>query len=596
MSPDNPLPPDRAGSWSLSDASSRAALQLIAEGVTELAGFGVAGIGVVLEDELEMVAVAGSDEARRELIGTRTPLALIQAELDQGDDWGPLRFIPHGRLGPEAGTRGWIPDVEPGDWPDAWHPLDALRAPLYDAAGALRGLLSIDLPVDGRRPGEAQRRVLEKYAEQAGRAVLTALEREDLAEQVRLATAARTIVRNASGQLSIGPLLEECREALVEGFRTLGMWIQTYGEDGYGTGSIHAIDGTEVALPSELMEMAEWAARIAWTEQRVDVLRQGQVLGPAVTPEQGEQIRSFLEGIGVGSVLFVPLGAGPECLGNLVLTRAEGDDDWSEVETAAALDVGHDLGRAIANARTFERERQLVKELQALDAYKNNLIATVSHELKSPLSTILGHLEMLDSAPELSDLTKTSLAAMDRGARRLGRVVDDLLLLARVGDPNQPLVPAPVDLRQIVGDVLELTGVDADRRRLTVRLEAPPEPVVAWGDADELDRVLTNLVSNAVKYTPEGGTITVSLSRAGCEVQLSVADEGIGISAHDQMQLFTEFFRSNNPVALAQPGTGLGLAIVARIVARHRGRIEVASELGVGSTFRVFIPAASEGS
>lgn len=594
MPRDFPNEQRRTDTCSRSDAFSRDAMQLIAEGVVEIAGFGVAAISVSRENVLEVVAVAGNEAAREELIGIRTPLDVIRREIDRADDWGLLKFIPHERLALDTETWGWVPDVAPLDGPDAWHPLDMLLAPLRDPDGAIRGMLSMDLPTDGRRPNEAQRRVLETYAAQAGRAVLTAIERESLAEQVRLATAARTIVRNASGQLSIGPLLDECREALVEGFQTLGMWIQTFGEDGYGTGSIHAIDGTEVALPSELMEIAEWAARIAWTEQRVDVLRRGQALGPAVTPEQGEQIWSFLEGIGVGSVLSVPLGAGLECVGNLVLTRAEGGDEWSEVETAAALDVGHDLGRAVANARTFERERQLVKELQAVDTYKNKLIATVSHELKNPLSTILGHLEILGSATELSDLTKMSLAAMDRGARRLGRVVDDLLLLAKVGDPNQPILPAPVDLRRIVGDVIDLTGVAADQRRLTFRLETPPEPVVAWGDPDELDRVLTNLVSNAVKYTPEGGTITVSLSRADCEVQLSVTDEGIGISVHDQMQLFTEFFRSTNPVALAQPGTGLGLAIVARIVERHRGRIEVASELGVGSTFRVFIPAASD--
>jgi signal transduction histidine kinase len=174
----------------------------------------------------------------------------------------------------------------------------------------------------------------------------------------------------------------------------------------------------------------------------------------------------------------------------------------------------------------------------------------------------------------------------------MARVVDDLLLLARVGDPDNPVEPRPVDLRAIVDDVVDLTAVAAAQRRLTVRVEAPEQPLMALGDPVELDRLVANLLSNAVKYTPEERTVTVRLAQRGTEVELVCQDEGIGISESDREQMFTEFFRSSDPFAMAQPGTGLGLAIVARIVERHHGRIEVESELGVGSTFRVLLPAA----
>ncbi|MCW2766707.1 MAG: ATP-binding region, ATPase domain protein [Nocardioides sp.] len=591
MSSDTPVPPDRAGSWSLSDTSSRDALQLIAEGVTELAGFGVAAIRVVRDDGLEVVAVAGSDEAREQLMGTRTPTELIEAEIEHADDWGPLRFVPHDRIDLDVETWGWVPDVEPREGPDAWHPMDALLAPLYDGAGTLRGLLSIDLPVDGRRPSDAQRRLLEKYAEQASRAVLTALAREELAEQVRLSNTARTIVRRASGQPSLVRVLEECGEALVDGFRALGMWIQTFDANGTGSSSVYASDGTGVELPRELVDMADRSARRAWDDQTVYVLSKDRMTA-GLRDDQVNLIFGSIAGSGVDSILFVPLGAGPDRLGNLVLTRAADGPEWTETEASAALDIGHDLGGAILNARNFEREHRLVAELRALDTYKSQLIATVSHELKNPLTAIVGHLELLESAGEVSDKTRTSLAAMERGAQRLERVVDDLLLLSKVGDPANSIIPRPVDLRSIVDDVFDLTAVAAARRNLTVRVEAPPEPVVALGDADELDRLLTNLVSNAVKYTPVDRAITVVLARKGNEIVLSCQDEGIGISDADRGNLFREFFRSSNPVAVAQPGTGLGLAIVARIVERHHGRIEVESEIGVGSTFRVFLPAA----
>ncbi len=578
-----------------SDGPSRDALQLIAEGVTDLAGFGVAAISVAREDgKLEVAAVAGSDEARIELQGRRTPIDTLMAEIEKADHWGLLRFVPHERLDPSAGeTWGWIPDVTPIDEPDAWHPLDLLIAPLTDDDGVLRGTLAIDLPVNGRRPDEAQRRVLQTYAEQAGRAVITALEREALAEKVRLAEAARKIVRTASAQLSLDSVLADCQRALVEGFQAHGMWIQTFDEDGRGTSAIYSSDGSMVSLPDEMVGIAESAARRAWATQQVEIVANERPFGDTITEEQGDQILFFLASIGIASVLFAPLGAGPECLGNLVLTRAPGHPDWTEDEAAAAADIGHDLGRAILNARTFEREHRLVEELQALDTYKSQLIATVSHELKNPLTAITGHLEILESAPGLSDQVQGSLRAMDRGAFRLGRVIDDLLLLSKVGDPNYPIIPVPVDLRPIVDEVLDLSSIAAQRKALTIHVEAPDQPLLALGEPEEIDRICANLVSNAVKYTPDGRAITVSLTREDHQVVLRVTDQGIGISQADQHHLFSEFFRSTNPEAVAEPGTGLGLTIVQRIVERHGGRIDVRSDLGRGSTFTVRLPAAA---
>ena len=576
----------------LADAASRDALQLIAEGVTELAGFGIAAISVVREDGmLESVAIAGDERARAELEGTRSPVDRMLEELTKADDWGLLRFVPHERLDPSAGQAwGWVPDIDPIDHPDAWHPLDLLLAPLYDDAGVLRGSLAMDLPLTGRRPDEAQRAVLNKYAEQAGRAVVVALEREELAEQVRMAQAARRIVRRATAQLSLERIFADSREALVEGFRAAGMWIQTFSQREDGAGHIYSTDGAEVVLTPELHEIAESAAHEAWRLQQVSVIAPGRELGP-LDEEQGRLVLAFMRRIDVGSLLFVPLGAGPECVGNLVLTRLQGAPEWTESEATTALDVGHDLGRAILNARTFEREHRLVEELRALDTYKGQLIATVAHELKNPLSSVLGYLEMLESSPDLAGTTKGSLAAMERGAQRMVSVIDDLLLLSKVGDPDNPVIARPVDLRLVVEDVVDLIGLSAAQKRIDLRVELPDEPVVALGEADELDCVCANLVSNAVKYTPEGGGVTIRLEQVGTEAVLTCADEGIGVSEADRERLGTEFFRSSNPLALAQPGTGLGLAIVRRIVDRHGGRLEIESELGQGSTFRVHLPA-----
>jgi signal transduction histidine kinase len=583
---------------SRSDQVFRDALQLIAEGVIEIVGFQLATISVVRQapdgsQELEVIADAGDDATGEIIVGRRTPLASLLMELEKAEVWGQFRFLPHELLETEdvENSYGWVvPDMEPIDAPDAWHPLDLLVALLHDDHGTLRGTLAIDVPDNGRRPGVDQRDLLERFASLAGRAVVTTLEREELTDQVRMADTARTIVRNASSQQDLDGVLADLQTSLAEGFRSRGSWIQTFDEDGRGSGAIHSAIGVAVELPEGFVDLAERSARYCWTHQMVQVVGVHHPIPPGISEEENERIVGFLDSLGIGSLLFVPLGAGAECLGNLVLTRAD-DESWTELDRRAALDIGHDLGRVILNARTFQREHELVVELQALDTYKSQLIATVSHELKNPLTAITGYLEILDSASSLDAASRTAVEAMGRGASRLTRVVEDLLLLSKVGDPHQRMIAAAVDMKRIVDEVTDLVSVTARQKDLVVATDVPTEAVTAWGDAVEIDRLVTNLVSNAVKYTPEGRRVDIRLRRTGERVVLEVADEGFGISPADQAQLFEEFFRSSNPAAAQQPGSGLGLAIVKRIVERHGGDIEVTSELGTGSTFRVTLPA-----
>ncbi len=580
------------------DRVFRDALQLIAEGVTQTVGFKIASISVVRTapdgtQELEVIADAGDESGNERIIGRRTPLASLLMEIEKAEDWGLFRYLPHDLLETQdvADDYGWIvPDMEVIDAPDAWHPLDLLVAMLSDDQGVLRGTLAIDVPDNGRRPGPQQRQLLEKFAQQAGRTVVTTLEREELAEQVRLADTARTIVRNASAQRELSEILAECQAGLVEGFRSHGSWIQTFDEDGRGTGAIYSSTGGQIELPAYLIELAERSARRSWAEQSAVVIAGSHPVPPALHADEHRSVVAFLDSIGIGSMLFVPLGAGGECLGNLVLTRP--GSEWTDLDRRAALDIGHDLGRVILNARTFQREHELVVELQALDTYKSQLIATISHELKNPLTAVTGYLEMLATAPELSAGSRSTVAAMNRGADRLSRVVEDLLLLAKVGDPQQGIIAADVDLVRVVDEVTDLVAVTARRKELVLDVERPAGPVVARGDATEIDRLVSNLVSNAVKYTPEGRRIAIRVLREDDRVRIEVTDEGLGISAADQEHLFDEFFRSSNPEAVRQPGTGLGLAIVKRIVERHGGDILVESELGSGSTFTVTLPGA----
>jgi signal transduction histidine kinase len=235
-------------------------------------------------------------------------------------------------------------------------------------------------------------------------------------------------------------------------------------------------------------------------------------------------------------------------------------------------------------------------ELKQLDLHKSEMFATVAHELKNPLTAITGHVELLDLSDVLRDdvAAGRSLSAIDRATNRLTNLVDDLLVLARLRDPHRPLAATDVDLVRVVREVADLLGAQAQKHDVRVRLDLDRTSCVrVSGETGELDRVVSNLVSNALKFSPSGTTVTVSLRRIGDSVVLSCADQGLGISEADQRQLFTEFFRSTNPTAQQVPGTGLGLAIVHRVVTRHGGTVAVQSAMGQGTTFTVTLPAAT---
>lgn len=583
--------PDPAGGWS--DSSARAVLQLMVESVAEMIGFEVAVLSVVLGDQMVTVAYTGPEEFRAYL-EEPDPVTVLDPILEHAETWGRFRFLAAEDY--EGEYEGhWVHFAEQDvDAPDAWRSEDALLGLLTDDEERVVGVLSVDRPVSGRRPDPAQRRLLERYAAQAEKAVITAFEREELVQQVAHAESARRLVRSASmpARASLDAVLEHTHQPLVEGFGASGSWLLVLEPEGRSRGRARTRSGHVIDLPERLVEVARRLAPRQWARQEVLVVEADMESGP--DPSYASEvavIRQQVVDLGLASLLAVPLGAGAECLGFLALSRRAQDPHWSPVEIASALQIGHDLGAALMAARALERERNLVRELQQLDDYRTQLIATLSHELRTPLTVIAGNLEMLEDL-DLGPTATRIREAMERGSTRMQKVVDDLLLLARVSDPLHPLEVLPVDLRQVTTDVVELVESTAGTKGVALRVDLVGSGLVVPGDPSELDRLVGNLVSNAVKYTATGGTVDVTLSQVDDEVVLRVSDDGLGISEEDQRGLFRAFFRTTNPDALREPGTGLGLAIVATIVERHRGRIEVSSHLGAGTTFTVTLPRA----
>jgi signal transduction histidine kinase/CHASE3 domain sensor protein len=226
---------------------------------------------------------------------------------------------------------------------------------------------------------------------------------------------------------------------------------------------------------------------------------------------------------------------------------------------------------------------------------KDEFSALVSHELRTPLTSIIGYLELLrgDAEADGDDPAARQraqfLAVVDRNARRLLRLVGDLLFVAQVEAGRLSLDEGDVDLEAVARESVEAAGPRARHGGVELTLESEPVPPVR-GDRDRLAQALDNLVSNAIKFTPDGGRVTVRLMREDDRAVLEVQDTGIGISQADLQRLFQRFFRTQRATSAAIPGVGLGLTIAQAIVHGHDGHIAVQSMDGHGTTFRIELP------
>jgi len=220
---------------------------------------------------------------------------------------------------------------------------------------------------------------------------------------------------------------------------------------------------------------------------------------------------------------------------------------------------------------------------------KDEFVASVSHELRTPLTSIRGYVDLLLEDDDLTPDARQMLEVVARNSERLGRLVADLLHTAQIDGGPMRVIRAAGDLADVVRDSLAAAAPAAAASGVSLAAEVP-ESLEMMLDRDRMRQVADNLVSNAVKYTPRGGTVRIALSLDGDRAELRVEDTGVGIEARDRDHLFTRFFRTRHAEEQSIQGVGLGLSIAKSIVESHGGRIEVDSEVGRGSVFRVRLP------
>src|SRR5436190_1816525 len=275
--------------------------------------------------------------------------------------------------------------------------------------------------------------------------------------------------------------------------------------------------------------------------------------------------------LGGAHQIDVPLFLGDGVIGVVSLARHTGPE-------FAPIDV-------LSGEWTYNAFVRDVSDRKHAERLKDEFFALVSHELRTPLTSITGYLELVLEEPEsLDPQTARFLEIVARNSRRLHRLVGDMLFAAQVEAGQLSIEDGTVDLTGAVAECVEAARPRAEEHGIALNVDTVEVPA-STGDPDRIGQALDNLVSNALKFTPEGGSVDVVLRRDGSEAVIEVRDTGIGIPAEESDRLFDRFFRSSVAAERAIPGAGLGLTIVKAIVDAHGGGIAVDSEQERGTTF-----------
>jgi len=289
--------------------------------------------------------------------------------------------------------------------------------------------------------------------------------------------------------------------------------------------------------------------------------------------------------------VVVALGEGDTPFGLLWIISEETPLRWSGVEGALTQHVLGNLAHGLIQAQLISRQQQAVRKLRALNQAKSDFVGTVNHELRTPLASIAGYLEMINDGVggELPPEASTMLQAVERNTAKLSQLIENISALSSTeADVTEH---GPVDIVHLVSELTARAAPQARSGGITLHCTVPEDPVTVSGDREQLSAALAVVLSNALKYTQEDGTVSVGLTQEpdhGHAIVV-VQDTGIGIPADDLPRLFESFHRASN-ANQAVPGAGVGLSIAKRTFEAHHGSITIESSLGVGTIVAITLP------
>ncbi|MBO0841937.1 MAG: GAF domain-containing sensor histidine kinase, partial [Nocardioides sp.] len=540
-------------------------------------------------------------ETPEDLVGRQQPVSRIEEVMADADDWGLFKFLPHERYVEKYGDAerlaagSWIPDItDHRRDPRAWRPCDFLAALIRDDAGELVGVVSVDMPVSGRRPGPASRRILERFARQARKAVLLYSQREQLAQRAHAVEVARSFLRDAGTGLTLQEVLAGSQEALIRGLDADALYVETNTADGELVS--HASEGLRWTPSALSIEAGRQGSEALWEARTYAVITRDNVENGTVRPGHVAEARRFLDAGDAESALIVPVGADQERLGHFVLLRGPGRAAWSEAEGRLALELGQDLGRFVLTSNMYTHERDLADRLRTADSASSRLIEAVSRELQAPLVAIATGLAAVRLERPLQPAWYAQLEALLARSDQLESIVKSLLFYSRVSDPDSGPELGYVDLVELLDEISQACEDDALARGISGTIDTPTRPAYVMGERTELREAILNMVDNALVYTHRGGKLALSLKENGVEAAVSVIDSGVGIPESEQPHVWTEFFRGSSPALGGMKGAGLGLTITKQVARRHRGRVTLRSRPGAGTRASIVLPLAYDAS
>ncbi len=301
-------------------------------------------------------------------------------------------------------------------------------------------------------------------------------------------------------------------------------------------------------------------------------------------PSVNARIRSIIEAMKVHFILVVPLVYEEDLLGMLVLCESRNNRQIQPDEISLVRSMALQATVALQQATLFANVREL-------EQVKSEMIRMASHDLRNPLHSVKGYLELLlmDLAPRLDEQQTEFVTRMKNGLNRMQSLMEDILNLEKI-ESQQDIKRQPVNMWMVVSEVSESGRSQADLKHQNYVVNLPPQSVLVSGSEIQLTQALTNLVGNAVKYTPDEGRVEVRSWVENGRFRFEVEDSGFGIPQDRQNALFQRFYRAQAPGTEDIPGTGLGLSLVKAVIERHGGAVYFTSTPGVGSTFGCWLP------
>lgn len=291
------------------------------------------------------------------------------------------------------------------------------------------------------------------------------------------------------------------------------------------------------------------------------------------------------------SILINPLIVRNEVIGSLVIGSGESESKFFQYQSDLLDRLPDVVGIAIDNALLYQKIQNANIRLKELDKLKDEFVSIASHELRTPMTAVKSYLWMAlnDKQATVDPKLKNYLDIAYHETEQLIKLVQNMLTISRIEGKRLKLDLIQMNIFDIVKHVYDELKIKADEKKINFSCIPYPETLMIQGDKDKMEEVFQNIIGNALKFTPDGGSIAISFAKADHHVEVSIKDTGPGISKEDMDKLFTKFGRIEKEEKRT-PGTGLGLYISKQIVTLHKGIIKVESEVGKGTTFIVSLP------